>query len=373
MVEAWNLDLTDNPTGSARFPEGQDAGTVNNGSRALEGALARAWDALYPKTLTAGGPTAYTATIGQDISGGYQDRMIVGLQLNVPNGDNATLAINGQAAAPFYNQSTNPAVAGQLPTYGWYSYLASGPAWMLMSVPPVLEAAFRKVGAVVGELVEVVDVGGNPGLPVLDGSQLTNLPITITRPPRGSLLRGMLGPAASHPDNTNGWWIDNVGTIGNAASGATYANANAENLYKHLWVNVADTQAPVVGGRGVSADADWTANKPLTLPDYRGKPAVQTGGVAAGVIGAKVPNQANADVRGGVFGAGEHTLTLAEAPPHNHVPTRAGRDGTLGNGYDQANNNFPGEIAADSLSTEGGGESHNNVQTCITEDVWIAL
>ena len=127
------------------------------------------------------------------------------------------------------------------------------------------------------------------------------------------------------------------------------------------------------GGRGVSATSDWGADKTLTLPDYRGRAGVQTGGVAASVIGAKVPNQANADIRGGVFGASEHTLLLAEAPAHNHTPTRAGRDGSIGTGYDQAANDFPGSIAADSLSTEGGDEAHNNTPASIAEDVWIAL
>lgn len=58
MAEIDDLDTTDaNNTG--RFPEGQDPSTVNDGARALEGMLARAWfDAIEPTSITASASTS---------------------------------------------------------------------------------------------------------------------------------------------------------------------------------------------------------------------------------------------------------------------------------------------------------------------------
>lgn len=61
-------------------------------------------------------------------------------------------------------------------------------------------------------------------------------------------------------------------TIGSAASAATErANADTVTLYTLIWNSMADTEAPVSTGRGVSAAADFAANKTITLPDARGR------------------------------------------------------------------------------------------------------
>lgn len=58
-------------------------------------------------------------------------------------------------------------------------------------------------------------------------------------------------------------------TLGSAASGGTeYAGAGAETLYKKLW---AFANVTLPAGKGVSSAADWSANKPLTLPDMAGR------------------------------------------------------------------------------------------------------
>lgn len=46
----------------------------------------------------------------------------------------------------------------------------------LNDLPTLGSASALDVGVTIGDVVQVVDVGGNPGLPVLDGSNLTNLP-----------------------------------------------------------------------------------------------------------------------------------------------------------------------------------------------------
>lgn len=59
-------------------------------------------------------------------------------------------------------------------------------------------------------------------------------------------------------------------TIGSATSGATErANADTQSLFEYFWG--ADSNLSVSGGRGASANADWVANKALTLPDCRGR------------------------------------------------------------------------------------------------------
>lgn len=67
-----------------------------------------------------------------------------------------------------------------------------------------------------------------------------------------------------------GWiWIDNsyFTTIGSVTSGANIrANADCENLFKLYWT-YPDAECHVIGGRGVSAAADWTSNKQITIPD----------------------------------------------------------------------------------------------------------
>lgn len=59
-------------------------------------------------------------------------------------------------------------------------------------------------------------------------------------------------------------------TIGSVTSGATErANADALALFTLLWT--VDPNLAVSGGRGVSAAADWAANKTIVIPDLRGR------------------------------------------------------------------------------------------------------
>lgn len=62
MAEIRDLSVTD-ASNTARFPEGQNPSTVNNGARALEGMLARAFeDTLDGFLVTGGTGSAYTIT-----------------------------------------------------------------------------------------------------------------------------------------------------------------------------------------------------------------------------------------------------------------------------------------------------------------------
>ena len=75
----------------------------------------------------------------------------------------------------------------------------------------------------------------------------------------------------------DGWLALNADTIGALSASATHANNIFEILYKKVWNSVADSWAPVEGGRGASANADWSANKYLRLPDARGRSLIGSG------------------------------------------------------------------------------------------------
>lgn len=74
------------------------------------------------------------------------------------------------------------------------------------------------------------------------------------------------------------WVEENGGTIGSASSGATTrANADTSALFAHLWGNYDNTALVIQASdgspstRGVSAAADFAANKRMPLFDMRGE------------------------------------------------------------------------------------------------------
>ena len=78
-------------------------------------------------------------------------------------------------------------------------------------------------------------------------------------------------------------WIQMAdGSIGSAASGATYANANALALFT-LWWGYSAIWFPFTDGssRGVSAAADFAANKAMMLPYTVGRAFLNCGNAAA--------------------------------------------------------------------------------------------
>jgi len=92
------------------------------------------------------------------------------------------------------------------------------------------------------------------------------------------------------------WVLMDDKSIGSATSGATgRANADTSALYTLIWTNVTDQWAPVAGGRGGSAAADFAANKALTLPKTLGRALAGygTGTVVASGVDADVDITAN--------------------------------------------------------------------------------
>lgn len=117
-----------------------------------------------------------------------------------------------------------------------------------------------------------------------------------------------------------GWIMIDGSTIGSPASTANYANNDVEDLYNHLWNNFADSIIAVAGGRGASANDDWTANKAMTLPDFVGRTTVMvdldtetpSGTITTGTFSNGVSQV------GGTGGAETVTLTDANIPDHRH-------------------------------------------------------
>lgn len=110
----------------------------------------------------------------------------------------------------------------------------------------------------------------------------------------------------------NGWVLCDDGTIGSASSGATTrANADTAALFAVLWNNVSNTYAPVTGGRGGSASADFAANKPIALTKMLGR-ALSVSGAGSGLTSRAL---------GEIDGAETHTLTQAELPNVNFTVT----------------------------------------------------
>ena len=90
---------------------------------------------------------------------------------------------------------------------------------------------------------------------------------SIIQTPRTGDIKTSFRSAAN-----KGWLNMNDRTIGSATSGATSrANQDTFFLFKTLWDGVNDVFAPVSGGRGVSAVADFSANKTLTLTRQLGR------------------------------------------------------------------------------------------------------
>jgi hypothetical protein len=109
-----------------------------------------------------------------------------------------------------------------------------------------------------------------------------------------------------------GWIRANDTTIGNGSSGATgRANADTEALFTLLWNKIANQWAPVSGGRGGSAAADYAANKTLALSKALGRALAVAGSgtvVVSGVDG-------DVDLTGDTFTVPSNNTTLITGMP----------------------------------------------------------
>jgi len=143
---------------------------------------------------------------------------------------------------------------------------------------PATEVTADFMNAVQTEIENVIvdPTGGNTPLNKANNAQLLAAIKTMIAAAAG-FTTGDLKPTLKTVADA-GWVMCNDGTIGSGASGATTrANADTEALYTVLWNNVADAWAPVTGGRGASAAADFAANKPIRLTKMLGRALAAAG------------------------------------------------------------------------------------------------
>jgi microcystin-dependent protein len=137
-------------------------------------------------------------------------------------------------------------------------------------------------------------------------------------------------------------------TVGSPTSGATErANADTQTLFEYLWT--ADANLSVSGGRGGSANADWSANKTIALPDFRGRiPAAldDMGNSAAGRLTSSFFG-ASAIVLGNAGGVESKTLATANLPPY----TPSGSVGITDPGHNHTNGLYDRLLKQDGNAT----------------------
>lgn len=107
-----------------------------------------------------------------------------------------------------------------------------------------------------------------------------------------------------------GWVTANDGTIGSATSSATTrANIDTWPLYNLIWSSVSDTYAPVSGGRGVSAYADFAANKAMALTKALRRVLGGAGSAGSGLT---------ARALGETLGVESFVMATDQMPAHTH-------------------------------------------------------
>lgn len=163
----------------------------------------------------------------------------------------------------------------------------------------------------------------------------------------------------------SGWLLLSDGSIGSATSGATLrANADTLDLYAMYWNTRSDAICPVVGGRGVSAVADFSANKALAIPPTSGR-------VFCNVSGSTyIPSQ--------TFGINGVALSPANMAPHQHNVTQQGGRLASASYQNGANDPFRGEVNTVLTTTDGAedglnGTEHENRQPTVTTYFFIKL
>lgn len=179
----------------------------------------------------------------------------------------------------------------------------------------------------------------------------------------------------------SGWLLLNGDSIGDTGSGATHTGSSYLLLYTFLWDNLTDTNAPVSGGRGASALADWQADKTLTMPDASGRASVMLGGTAFSALGKD-------DI-----GAETHTLTAAQSgvAAHGHEilvddtssggvsqtviqrQTLSNRNNVTSQPVYALENSAPSDPYIKQNTAAGASQAHNNNQPSIVVNTIIKL
>jgi hypothetical protein len=197
-------------------------------------------------------------------------------------------------------------------------------------------------------------------------------------------------------ETINGWVRLNGLTIGSAVSGATgRANADTQQLFSYLWTNCPNTHCAVGGGRGGTAAADFSANKTITVMDWRGRTAWgldDMGAPAAGrLLASQVTSGGGDTVTTPNATGGSSTSTIVQAnipnyalpvtdPGHLHTyvspPNNAA--GSLNAGgsnfaLNSATSNTGASLTGVTVASGGSGTALNTIAPFILGSWYIKL
>lgn len=172
-----------------------------------------------------------------------------------------------------------------------------------------------------------------------------------------------------------GWLLLTGQTIGDASSGADFADADAEDLFVHLWTVCDNANAAVSGGRGASAAADWAAHKTLAMPNPSGRvPVAQDSGTFGALgndeIGAETHALSTGELAAHTHTGGAHTHG---GVPDGEVTPDADGGGNTVNVLQLSSGGTTGSGGEVETSSAGSGTAHNNIQPSIVLAAIIKL
>lgn len=362
----WSeTDASNNQPAPDGAPEGMAPGGLNDAIRAVMGAVKRWFSWSNPKT-TGGTGTAYTLSYTVAPTA-LVDAMTHLVQFHAVNGAPATLNVNSLGAKPIHyytGGAWTPIVAGVL-TAGMICRVAYNQA----------DGAYRLTSLPIGITAVTKAAGDNSTAIATTAFVATALGVSGFQTGDFKFAYRTTAPA--------GWLFVNGKTIGNAASGATaLADPTAQLLFNHLWYEeptntllVIQTSGGAPTTRGVSADADWAANKRMPLPDPAGcvfAAADNLGGSPTARLGFGANGGfAGAASLGKVGGEKNHQLTIAELAKHNHVPILSPNG--AGSSGDPLSSGGGGPIVGNVTTDTGGDVAHNNVQPTFVINAFIKL
>jgi microcystin-dependent protein len=197
---------------------------------------------------------------------------------------------------------------------------------------------------------------------------------------------------------TTGWVMFNDGTIGDATSGATRANADTQNLFTLIFDNIADANAPILTSAGAAttraaqtnAATAWAAHCRISLPKTLGR-ALAVAGSGSGLTARALGVNAGAET---------HQLQTTEIPSHYHTAliydpghshtyqaTLSSGSSTGGGGFAvppagltnyttvsaTTGTRINSSNGLDTTYSTGGGDSHNNIQPSVFLNVMVKL
>lgn len=192
-------------------------------------------------------------------------------------------------------------------------------------------------------------------------------------------------------------WIWAAGNIGNGSSGASNrANDDCEALFKFYWNDAAYnyTGTTATGAalqvftsdgssvaKGVSADADWAANRRINVPDFRDRVPAGRGNMVGNA--GRLSGQAGGVSGNGLGNAGgteTHSLTSGQNGSHFHhsgMPHIDGGQFGSDNGFTSVRvagfGSAPYSTSSTRTDSSGEGSPHNNVQPTIICNYIIKL